>query len=61
MATSSFYTRFIVGQEAAEIIAKGLKAPKPPRGPSFREEREKGEAWLKRKIESGECSRLSQN
>jgi hypothetical protein len=59
MATSSFYTRFIVSQEAAEIIAKGLKAPKPPHCPGlFREERERGEAWLKRKMELGECLEL---
>jgi hypothetical protein len=55
IATSSFYTKFVIDQKAAEIIAKGLKMPKPPRGPSFREERERGDAWLKRRLELKEC------
>jgi hypothetical protein len=49
MATSSFYTNFVIDQKAAEIIARGLKAPKPPYCPGlFREDRERGEAWLRR-------------
>jgi hypothetical protein len=47
MATSSFYTPFIIDKKAAKILIKGLEGPKPPR-PVDNGEFERGSEALKR-------------
>jgi hypothetical protein len=48
MATSTFYDQITIDQQAAEIIAEGLRGPIPPRpeGDAY-EDLRRGEEWLR--------------
>lgn len=47
MATSTFYEKIVIGEDAARILAEGLKGPKHPRPVIQRECPERREELLK--------------
>jgi hypothetical protein len=53
MATSSFYTNFIIDEEAAKIIIRGLDSQKQPLpDDDYDEKMRRGREWLRELNES---------